>query len=258
MAGGAALAAGLRAETSQERGRKVIDQTIHALGGDGFRFMMTRTEVGRAYSFYRDQLKGLSLAHIYTKYLPADEKSGIRQTQRQSFGKKEEAWVLLNGSEAWDVTYRGARRLPPERLEQFRDSTLRDTFYILRMRMEEPGIAFESRGRDVVENQPVEVIDIIDPENRTVTVYIHSSTLLPVKQSFRHWDDLINARREEVTRFTKYREAGNGVMWPYDVQRERDREKLFELYADKVTIGEELAPGLFELPPGIKILDKKK
>jgi hypothetical protein len=258
MAGGAAIAAGLRAETAQERGRRIAADTIHALGGDGFRFMTTRTEMGRAYSFYREEINGLSIARIYTKYLPEDDPTGIRQTQRQSFGKKEENWVLLNGKEAWDVTFRGARKLPEERVDQFRMTSLHDIFYILRMRMDEKGMIFEAKGRDVVENQPVEVVDIIDPENRVVTAWIHSSTLLPVKQAFRRWDDGIKERREEVTRFTKYREAGNGVMWPFDVQRERDREKTFELYAEKVTIGEELKPELFKLPAGIKIIEKKK
>ena len=94
------------------------------------------------------------------------------------------------------------------------------------------------------------------PQNRTLTVWIHSTTLLPVKQSFKRWDPTINDRREEVTRYTKYRESGNGVMWPYDTQKERDGEKLFELYADQVKIGDDLPDSMFELPPGITVLKK--
>ena len=44
-------------------------------------------------------------------------------------------------------------------------------------------MAFEAQGSDVVENQPVETIDIYDADNRKVTVWIHSDTMLPVKQS---------------------------------------------------------------------------
>ncbi len=257
MAGCAALTPLLRAETPQERGRKVIADTIHALGGDGFRQMTTRSESGRAYSFYREEINGLSIARYYTKYLPADEKGTLRQSQRQSFGKKEENWVLLTGKDSWDVTFRGARKLPEERMQQYRESTLRDIFYILRIRSNEPGLIFETRARDVVENQSVEVVDVVDAENRKLTVFINANTYLPVKQTFQRWDANINDRRDEVTRFTKYREAGNGVMWPYDVQRERDKERLSQLYADKIVIGETLDPGMFELPPGMKIIEKK-
>ena len=60
MAGGAILASGLRAETPQERGRKVIDQTVLALGGDGLisvvsnvvpKLMTELVRLGRAGSF---------------------------------------------------------------------------------------------------------------------------------------------------------------------------------------------------------------
>ena len=257
MAGCAALATLARAETPQERGRKLVSDTIHALGGDGFRQMTTRSETGRAYSFYREEINGLSIARFYTKYLSADADTPVRQVQRQSFGKKEENWVLLTGKDCWDVTFRGARKLPEERMQQYRDSTNRDIFYILRMRMDEPGLIFETRGRDVVENQSVEILDVVDAENRKLTVYINANTHLPVKQTFQRWDNNINDRRDEVTRFTKYREAGNGVMWPYDVQKERDKERLSQLYADKIVIGEDLKSTLFELPPGIKIIEKK-
>jgi hypothetical protein len=249
----AALA--LRAETSQERAKKVVPDIIHALGGDGFRFLKTRSETGRAYSFYREKISGLSIAHIHTKYL--DKPIGsLRLAQRQVFGKKQEESVILTGTDAWDVTFRGAKPLGDERIRQFNTSTLNDVFYILRMRLDEPGMAWDSRGRDVIENQPVEKLEFNDSENRTLTVWVHSSTLLPVKQSFKRWDATINDRRDEVTRYSKYRESGNGVMWPWDTQKERDGEKLFELYADKVKIGEDLPDSMFELPSGMTVLKK--
>lgn len=256
-----AAAATLRAETSQERAKKIVGETIYAMGGDGFRDLQTRTESGRAYSFYREQLSGLSIAKIYTKYLaknedPKTEGNTLRLAQRQVFSKKQDVAVILTGSSAWEVTYRGAKPLGDERIRQFNMSTLNDVFYMLRIRIAEPGMAIDALGRDVVENQPVEKLLFTDSENRSLTAWIHSTTLLPVKQSFKRWDQTINDRREEVTRYTKYREAGNGVMWPYDTQRERDGEKLFELYSDKVVIGESLPDSMFELPSGITVLKK--
>ena len=252
-----AAGAALRAQTSQERGRQIVEKAIYALGGDGFRFMTARTEIGRAYSFYRDQISGLSIGHIYTRYLASDTATGLKTEQRQVFGKKQDDVVILTGKSAWEITYRGARQLAAERVKQFVDTTTRDIFYILRCRVNEPGMTFEAHGTDVVENQPVETIEIYDTENRNVTVWIHQDTLLPVKQRFKRWDPIINDQREEVTRYTKYREAGDGVMWPHDTQRERDKEKIFELYSDKVTVGGTLADGLFEVPSGVTILKAK-
>src|SRR5207248_7094207 len=109
--------------------------------------------------------------------------------------------------DAYDVTFRGAKPLGDERVKQFRDTTLHDIYYILHQRLNEPGIEFEARGSDVIENQPVEAVEIFDAENRSVTVWVNSTTFLPAKQRFFRWDATINDRREEVTRFSKYRDA---------------------------------------------------
>jgi hypothetical protein len=250
-----AVAPFLSAQSSYEkRGREIAEKAVDALGGDGFRLMRTRTEVGRAWSFYLDQISGLSFAHIYTRYV---DEGAIKEQQRQTFGKKQDDAVILTASSAWEVNFRGARPLGDERLKQFQDTTLHDVFYILRARRDEPGLTFEHKGKDVVENSPVETIEIYDSENRNVTAWFHSSTFLPIKQRFTYWDPVAGDRREEITRFTKYREAGNGVVWPHDIQRERDGYKIFELYADKVTVGEDFKNSMFELPPGVKIVKPK-
>lgn len=250
-----AAATALRgAETSGQRARRVIEKTIFALGGDGFRNMRTRIETGRAYSFYREQINGLSIARLYTKYLPATEPFGVMQ--RQVLGKKQDDSIILTASEGWEITYRGARVLPAERIAQFRETLLHDFFYILRCRMKEPGIDFDSRGADVAENQPVEILDVYDAQNRKVTVWINSTTWLPVKQSFQKNDPVLRDRVEEVTRFTKYREVGDGVLWPHALERSRDGEKIFVMYSDQVTVGKPLDDALFRLPSGVKMWNR--
>jgi hypothetical protein len=244
------------AETAKDRGKRLIDKTIEGLGGDAFRNMRTRTEIGRASSFYRDQLTGYSATRIYTKYLAPDADAKILELQRQVFGKKlEDGATLFTASEGYDVTYRGAKPLPDDQVERFRAATLHDIFYILRQRLQEPGIEFEGVGADIVENQPVEAIDIYDSENRNVRVWVNSDTFLPAKQRYYRLDPVINERREEVTRYSKYRNSG-GVMWPHTIARERDTEMTSEMNSEHVTIDDPLPESLFELPNGIKILKK--
>lgn len=256
------LPAALRgAETLQEHGRRVIDQCIQALGGDAFRQLPGILETGKAYHFYNDRVTGLAPAKIYTRYLDTprgDAAAGktLREVQRQVLGKNNDETVLLSASEGWDVTYRGAEAIPADKIDQFRETTLTDVFYILRARLAEPNTSFFSRGTDVVENQPTEIVDYYDADNRNVTLWIHSSTWLPVRQLVKRWDPLIQDRRDEVTHFTKYREAGNGVMWPHEIERDRDGEKMSQLISDSVKVGT-FGDDMFRLPPNVKILKKK-
>jgi hypothetical protein len=250
----ALLPAGLgAAETRQERARRAVDNCLRALGGDAFRQMPGHLQTGRAFRFYNDQISGLSPAKVYTKYLPAGPP--LREVQRQVLGSKDDETVILTATEGWDITYRGAEPLPAERLDQFRDNLLTSLFYILRVRLDEPNMTFFSRGAEVVENQPTEVVDCYDADNRAVTFWIHSSTWLPVRQLVKRWDPLIKDRRDEFTRFTKYRDAGNGVMWPHEFQTEVDGEKTNQLISDSVKVGD-FSDSLFKLPPNVKILKK--
>lgn len=248
------------AESSADRGKRIIDQAIVALGGNNFLHMADRVESGRAYSFYNDRLSGLSIAKIYTRYLTRPEPPvagffGVRE--RETFGKKEDSAVILTEKEGYNVNFHGAYPLPADQYERFRESTLRNIFYILRQRLGEPGLTFESRGADVVDNQPVELVDIIDNDNRVVSVSFQLSTKLPVRQITIRRDRVTNVPIEEVTLFTKYREE-NGVTWPHTIQRQRNGEKIYEIFADSVKIDVGLTDNLFTLPSNVKVIDGKK
>src|SRR5215472_11064931 len=88
----AGCAAGaMAAETAQERGKRVVEEALKALGGDAYLQMQDRVEAGRAYSFYRGQLSGLSVAHLYTQYLkPPPVPGKLLARERDTFGKQEE------------------------------------------------------------------------------------------------------------------------------------------------------------------------
>ncbi|HUJ20638.1 MAG TPA: hypothetical protein VLX58_03905 [Bryobacteraceae bacterium] len=260
LCGAVVLMPAMRAETNLERGKRIVDEVVAALGGERFLRMQDRVESGRAYSFYREQLSGLSIAKIYTRYLirpepPVPGFLGVRE--REAFGKKEDSAVVFADGQGYDITFRGARPLPDNTVERFKESTLRNVFYILRQRLGEPGLIVESRGSDVVENQPVDIVDITDGDNRVVTVYFNQLTHLPAKQVTERRDPQTKVVNEEVTRFSKYRDVG-GVMWPFDIQRERNGEKIYQMYADSVTVNQDLKDNLFTLPANMKILKKEK
>jgi hypothetical protein len=246
------------AETRQERAKRVVAEALEALGGKRFLAMQDRVESGRAYSFYREELAGLTVAKIYTKYLPRPEPAPpgfLGLLERQAFGKDEYSAVLFTGQAGWEITFRGARPLPDDLLERYRLSTLQNIFYILRQRLGEPGLILESQGSDVWMNQPVEVVDITDSENRVVTVYFHRSTKLPVRQVFYRRDPKTRRRIEEDMEFGKYREV-SGIQWPFTMVRRRDGEKVYEIFSENVAINQNLSDSLFALPPNIKILKK--
>jgi hypothetical protein len=244
------------AESHEERGKRVVNQALEALGGQAFLNVEDRVESGRAYSFYREQITGLSIARIYTRYLaPVPGKIALRE--RQAFGKDQSSSVLFTDTGAWEITFRGARPLDDQRYENYQDSMLRNIFYILRQRLHEPGLQLYSQGADVFENAPVEIVDFTDADGRTVTVYFSQSTKLPIRQVFKRRNPEYKDFDQEVTVFAKYRDVA-GVKWPFDVHRDRNGEKIYEMYSDSVEVNKDLKDELFSLPGNIKVLPKGK
>src|ERR1035437_7727435 len=253
-----ALTAGaLAAETAYERGKRVVHEALQAVGGKAYLAMEDRVESGRAYSFFRQELQGLDIARIYTRYLtPVPGKPSVRE--RQSFGKEDSGGVLFNQDGAWEITFRGARLMEPKRIENWRDGTLRNVFYILRQRLDEPGMDFYSRGSDLYENLPVEIVDITDGDGQTVTVYFSASSKLPVRQMFKRRNPDYKDFDTEEALFARYRDGGGGVMWPLSIRRARNGEKIYEINSESVEINGSLRDDIFKLSPKLKILPPAK
>src|SRR5271157_2982208 len=245
------------AETAAERGKRVVGEALQALGGDAFLHMQDRVESGRGYGFYREQISGLAVVKIYTRYLaPVPGQIAVRERDAQ--GKNEDSIVLFTENGAWEVTYRGAQPLSGLRYANYKDSVLRNIFYILRQRLDEPGLAFYSQGTDMYENRPVEIVDITDAANLTVTVYFDQLTKLPTRQSFKRRNPQYKDFDTEVTVFSNFRNVGGGVQWPGATVRERNGEKILEIYSDSVVVNRGLKDDLFSLPGNLRILPQAK
>ena len=185
-----------------------------------------------------------------------DTANHLAVEEREYFGKKDDSSVLFTASDAWELTYRGARPIVEDRFAHYKETTLRDILYILRVRFKEPGMQFESRGADVLLNRPVEIVDITDAQNHTTTVYFDQTTKLPVRQVYLRRDPLTKEKDEEITSYSKYRDIGGGVQWPFDVHRERNGEKIYEMFSESGEANKGAAGDRFRLPSNIKLLKK--
>ncbi len=252
----AQAAAPLPTDDPAAKGKELVLQSLAALGGDRFLEVRDRIEDGRAYSFFNEKLAGLSKARIYTRYLVAPDPpvaAYLGQRERQVFGKDEVAYVLFDENRGFNVTYRGAKPIPDEDYQRYRESLLHNVLYILRMRLNEPGMGYEARGIELYNNVPVDVVDIYDQANRTVTVYFEQSTHFPVRQLWFRRNAVSRERDEEVTVFSKFRDT-KGVKWPWVMLRERNGERIYEIFCEAVDIDTGVTDEKFTLPANTKII----
>jgi len=257
------LAAGMidAAETAaQKKGRELLDECLRALGGNAFLKMRDRVQNGRAYQFYQEQLRGLAVVTYYLRYdfPPSSPEPGwIGIRERRDFGKNKDWSSLFLDGKGYEITYRGARPYPESYMHQYRERVLRDIFYILKYRMSEPGMIFESLGSEIIDLKPTDAVRITDGENQSVTVYLLKSDHLPLQQEYVRRDPKTREVFRERGHYSKYRTT-SGVTLPWNVLLERDGEKIFEMFVETMQVDSGLEDSVFEIKRGTKMLPQEK
>jgi hypothetical protein len=159
--------------------------------------MEDRVVSGRAYSFYRSQISGLSVATIYTRGTPCPLRANWAcASARLSARSRTKAGFCSPIEGGWDVSFRGASPLPDEVYTNLHGKhRARHPLYPPPASGTSRAFPFYSEGRDTFENQPVDIVDITDATGFTVTVSFNQSTKLPVRQTYRRRNPLYRSSR---------------------------------------------------------------
>ncbi len=175
-----------RAETNEQKGKRIVDEAVAALGGPAY--------LGDAEPRgIRADLRLLSREALRTgcfdsvHLIPGSAGGAgagfgagfMGERVRDARGKKLDDVILYIDGTGYEITFRGARPLADAVINQFRVATMHNIFYILRERLAEPGMIFESHGADFFENRPVETVEITDANNDTVTGVFRSGYKAP-------------------------------------------------------------------------------
>ena len=235
-------------------GRSMIDKAVAALGGDRFLHLQNRLETGRLYGFFHDRLSGLELVKAYVSYIGPDSTNALGVQERQYLGKKHDYSYLFTPSAAWDITFRGARQVPDEDWARYIRSTRNDVLYILRCRLQEPGLQFDYIGPDIYISRHVEIVDITDAQDQTVRIYLDHNTMLPIHETYSWFDTETKEHNDASADYDKFRDIGGGVTWPFVSERARNGYKIYQMFADTVVANQEVPVGTFAIPTKAKIL----
>lgn len=246
------------AQTKQDMGKQLLEQALEALGGDAFLQIRTLHQVGRAYAFYHENLRGLAVMNLYQQFEPmppSHEAGWLPISRREVYTEEGDYYSLYQNGKGWEVTYQGARPLPEDRQVRYRDSARRDIFFMLRYRLDEEGMYFYHKGLEIVDNTPTDAVEVFDAEGLGVTFNFRRSDHLPVQQRYQQRDPQTGIPEDVREILSRYRTTG-GVTLPWNLRVERDGEKVFEFFGRSAEINAKIPPDTFGLA-GIKILPPK-
>ncbi len=238
----AALAAGQARDA--ERGRKILEQAIKALGGKAYLNARDYHAEGRAFQFSsREELAGMAPVATFERF-PGK--------YRQEIGKHKEEVFIINGTDGWDVTFRGVRMLPEDEIQRVLLNREMSVDNILRFRLNEPGLVAEWVNTDMADGRRVEIVEITDSKNRVVTISFDESTHFPLQREWERPIPKTREREQNVESLSKYLtvKGAPGVMAPYYIRRERNGMKVFETFLNEVKLNSNVSESLFSKPSG--------
>ena len=224
-------------QESARKAKAILDQAIEALGGQAYLNAQDMTQEGRSYSFHHGEPN--SLGTLFWRFRKFPDKDRIELT------KKRDVIEIYSGDKGYEITFRGVRNLEDKELDPYLRRRHFALDAVLRQWLNEPGVALFYEGQTVAAQKQTDQVTVMNAKNEAVTLYLDSSTHLPVKKSFTWRDPVDKQRNVEEEIFDNYRLAQN-VMTPYDTTRFFNGEMAAQFFLTSASFNQRLSDALFD------------
>ena len=225
------------AQENSAKAKALLDQAIQALGGDAYLRIQDMTQQGRTYSFHRGE--ATSTGVLFWRFVRFPDKERIELT------KQRDVADVFNGVRGYEITYKGTTQLDAKILADYLRRRDHSLDLVLRKWINEPGVALFYEGPAVAADKPAEQVSIMNTKNDSVTLYIDSTTHLPLKKSFTWRDPTDNLPNKEEEIYDAYRPT-QGIMTAYSLTRFYNGEMSNQRFLNTVTYNNSLNDAMFD------------
>jgi hypothetical protein len=229
------------------KARKLIDQAITALGGSAYLNIIDMKQQGRSYSFHHGQPTSVGL--VYWRFWKFPDKDRVELT------KDRDVVVIHNGDLGFEVTYKGVAEEERDALSDYLRRRRYSLDWVLRKWINEPGVAFFYDGSAVAEQKPADQISIVSANNESVTLFLDSTTHLPIKKAFSWRDPRDKERNHEEEAYDSYRQV-QGIMTPFSVIRYYNGDMANQRFLNSIAYNQSIPDSLFAAAVGSKTAPK--
>jgi hypothetical protein len=226
----------LMPEQSAAKAKQILQEAIVALGGNTYLNVHDSTCTGRIGQFdHANELTGFG--HFIDYEVPPDK-------ERQENLTKRNIIEVYNGDKGWELDRGGVSEAPEVDLIDFEEGNKKDLDNILRYRIHEPDMIFRYGGPDIVELKQADWVELVDADNRTIRIAIATATHLPIQKIVDTRDPKTRRKSEEIEYYSNYHPL-EGIQTPFQITRERNGIKIFQVFFDKCDYNANLPNSLF-------------
>jgi hypothetical protein len=240
-------------EQSAAKAGALLQQAIDSLGGRAYLGVRDSDCTARSGSF--DTISGEAGGSIEVHILRMPPDKSRVEYLGHGFGMSDPLGIhefraqsvitnVYTADHLWEFDKDGVHELHGKEFQQYQDSFKTELNYILRARLNEPGMIFRYAGSDVVDLQQVDWVEVTDPERRTVRIAVDRNKHLPIRTLTFSRDPITGIRIEETTNYSNWHPL-SGVQTPYRIQRERNGRIYSQTSIEGCRYNTGMSPALF-------------
>src|ERR1700733_3675977 len=223
----------------QENARKakaLLDQMVDALGGNAYLNIEDVSQEGRTYSFHLGESEGTGV--LFWRFYKFPDRDRVELT------KKRDVAYVYRGDQGFEITYKGTRSDEPKTVTDYLRRREYSLDWVIRKWLPEPGTALFYEGHTVAAQKDAEQVTIMTSSNQSVTLYLDSSSHLPVKKTYSWRDPSDKQRNIEDEIYDNYRPV-QGIMTPFSVTRFYNGDMSNQRFFNSVSYNKGLADSMF-------------
>jgi hypothetical protein len=246
-------------ETQDERGRKLLNEMLEALGGDAWLNRHNQRVVGHLGRFFSGAPTGIVVDFTSThQYANGGRPEALRTgfiTDKSMIlpGKKIDVVQIWANNTGYEITYKGKSTLPRDQIDDFYRRQDHSIEAIFNVWLKAPGVVVVAEGSNMVGRRITERVTILSDNNDAVTLDIDSQTHLPRRRTFEWRNTTFKDRDEDAEEYDDYHDV-QGLPTAYTISRYHNGDLASQTFLTKIEYDVDLPPDFFTQ----EILVKKK
>jgi hypothetical protein len=211
--------------------RKALDAMVQALGGQAWLNMKNQVREGHIAAFFHGVPDTGTTEYFEFHQWPDHD--------RVELTKHRDVVEFFEGSEGWEVTYRGKKPMDKEILDDFlrrRDHSIETA---VKTWLNDPKTILVYEGQRLAERHLAEQVTLISAQNEAVTILMDVQTHLPLRRTFQWRDPVYMDKNLDAEEYDDYHTVG-GLPTPFMITRFKNDDMISQRFMDKVTYNQPL------------------
>jgi hypothetical protein len=238
-------------ETEEQKGRRLLDQMVQALGGDAWMNKKTMFRQGQATAFFRGAPSSNISRYVEYRKFAEGKTPELSRVEFETWrgvitpGLKKDVVHLWTADQGYEITYKGQTTLPAAQVADYMRRRAHSLEEVMHNWVKQPGVIIVAAGSGMRDRRPVDKVNILAANNDSVTIEIDQETHLPLQRSFQWRNDQFKDYDIDEEVYGDWRQF-DGVMTPMNMTNYRNGDISAQNFYIKTRFNQPMADDMFD------------